>query len=127
MDNLLKKFNELTAGEQGLITQFIKAQLARGEDLSVVAGHVRRSLSVVAKNNDVAGEGGRPLEDQRDPAEELEDLTDAYVEAHKVKRSKAYNAVLCARPDLNAALANQRDVKLRKAAQAFGDGYGVYR
>ena len=128
MDDLIVKFNKLADDKQELITKFIKAQLARGEDVSVVAGHVKRWLGdgVVAKNSDEGSgdEGSKPPEDQRDPAAELEKLVDADMDANKVKRSKAYERVLRARPDLNRALARQRDVKLRKAAQAFGDGYG---
>ena len=129
MDDLIVKFNKLADDKQLLITQFIKAQLARGEDVSVVAGHVKRWLGdgVVAKNSDEgsADDGSKLPEDQRDPAAELEKLVDADMDANKVKRSKAYERVLRARPDLNKALARQRDVKLRKAAQAFGDGYGA--
>jgi hypothetical protein len=47
------------------------------------------------------------------------------MDANKVKRSKAYERVLRARPDLNRALARQRDDMLRKAAQSFADGYGM--
>jgi hypothetical protein len=96
--------------------------VAKGEDPSVVAGHVKAWIN---KNNDVGGEGSRPPEDQRDPAEQLEELVDAYVATHKVKRSQAYDRVLHARPDINAALARQRDAKLHKAAQAIGDSYGM--
>ena len=130
MDDLIVKFNKLADDKQeNPITQFIKAQLARGEDVPVVAGHVKRWLGdgVVAKNSDErsADDGSKPPEDRRDPAAELEKLVDAEVAAHKIKRTKAYERVLRARPDLNRALARQRDVKLRKAAQSFGDGYGM--
>jgi hypothetical protein len=52
-------------------------------------------------------------------------LVNAHTAAHKINRSAAYSRVLAARPDLNAALAQQRDAKLRKAAQAFGDDHGM--
>jgi hypothetical protein len=89
----------------------------------VVAGHVKRWIT--KNSDDGGGEGSRPPEDQRDPTQELEDVVTAHMAAHKVKRSVAYSRVLAARPDLNVALAQQRDAKLRKAAQAFGNGYGM--
>lgn len=132
MDDLIAKFDKLGDDQRTLIATITKTWLAKGEDPTTIAGHVRRWLgdSVVAKNSDegASNEGAKPPEEQRDPTQELEDLVDAYVEAakpKKVKRTAAYEQALRARPDLNAALAKQRDVKLRKAAKAFGDGYGV--
>jgi hypothetical protein len=116
MDNWIAKLDKLGDGERALITTIAKTWLAKGEDPSVVAGHVKAWIS---KND--ADESG----DQRDPAEQLEELVDAYVTAHNVKRSKAYDSVLLARPDINTALARQRDAKLHKAAQAIGDSYGM--
>jgi hypothetical protein len=55
----------------------------------------------------------------------LEDLADAHMKAHGMSRSTAYSKVLASRRDLSAALAQQRDAKLRKAARAFGDGHGM--
>jgi hypothetical protein len=71
------------------------------------------------------GVSSEPPQDQGDPTQELEDLVDAHMAAHKVRRAVAYSRVVAARPDLNAALAQQRDAKLRKAARAIGDGYGM--
>jgi hypothetical protein len=123
MDNWIAKLDKLGDGERALITTIAKTWLAKGEDPSVVAGHVKAWIS---KNDaDESSEGGKPPEDQRDPAEQLEELVDAYVATHKVKRSQAYDRVLHARPDINAALARQRDAKLHKAAQAIGDSYGM--
>jgi hypothetical protein len=123
----IAKFDALPEAERALMIKIIKTWTAKGEDPTTIAGHVKRWLgdSVVAKNSDEGScdEGSKPPEDQRDPAEQLEDLTDAYMEAHKVKRSKAYDAVLRARPALSAALARQRDGKLHKIAKAFGDGF----
>jgi hypothetical protein len=113
---------KLSDEKAALIASIARTWLAKGEDPSVVAGHVKAWIN---KNNDVGGEGSRPPEDQRDPAEQLEELVDAYVATHKVKRSQAYDRVLHARPDINAALARQRDAKLHKAAQAIGDSYGM--
>jgi hypothetical protein len=119
----VNKFDELSDGERALIAKVAKTWLAKGEDPSVVAGHVKRWIT--KNNDDGGGEGSRPPEDQRDPTQELEDLASAHMAAHKVKRSVAYSRVLAARPDLNVALAQQRDAKLRKAARAFGDGHGM--
>jgi hypothetical protein len=107
---------KLSDEKAALIARIAKTWLAKGEDPSVVAGHVKAWIS---KND--ADESS----DQRDPAEQLEELVDAYVATHKVKRSQAYDRVLHARPDINAALARQRDAKLHKAAQAIGDSFGM--
>jgi hypothetical protein len=121
--DLIQKIDELSDGERALIAKVAKTWLAKGEDPSVVAGHVKRWIT--KNSDDGGGEGSRPPEDQRDPTQELEDVVTAHMAAHKVKRSVAYSRVLAARPDLNVALAQQRDAKLRKAAQAFGNGYGM--
>ena len=125
----IAKFDALPEADRALMIKIIKTWTAKGEDPTTIAGHVKRWLGdgVVAKNSDEGSgnEGSKPPEDERNPAAELEKLVDADMDANKVKRSKAYERVLRARPDLNRALARQRDVKLRKAAQAFGDGYGA--
>jgi hypothetical protein len=121
--NWVNKFDELSDGERALIAKIAKTWLAKGEDPSVVAKHVKAWIT--KNNDDGGGEGSQPPEDQRDPTQELEDLVNAHMAAHKVRRTVAYSRVLAARPDLNAALAHQRDAKLRKAARAFGDGHGM--
>lgn len=125
----IAKFDALPEADRTLMIRIIKTWTAKGEDPTTIAGYVKRCLGdgVVAKNSDEGNgdEGSKPPEEQRDPTEILEDLTDAYMAGHKVTRSKAYDAVLRARPDLSAALAKRRDVKLHKAAQAFGDAYGA--
>jgi hypothetical protein len=64
----------------------------------VIAKQVK---SWINKNSDVGGEGSKPLENQRDPTEELEGLVDAFVANNpKVKRSVAYGRVLHARPNI---------------------------
>jgi hypothetical protein len=121
--DLIQKIDELSDGERALVAKIAKTWLAKGEDPSVVAGHVKRWIT--KNNDDGGGEGSRPPEDQRDPAQELEDLVNAHMKSHGISRSMAYSRALAARPDLNAALAQQRDAKLRKAARAFGDGHGM--
>jgi hypothetical protein len=121
--DLIQKMDELSDGERALIAKIAKTWLAKGEGPSVVAGQVKRWIT--KNNDDCGGEGSQPPEDQRDPTQELEGLVNAHMAAHKVRRSVAYSRVLAARPELNAALAQQRDAKLRKAARAFGHGYGV--
>ena len=110
------KLDALADDERELITKISKTWLAKGESPSVVAECVKRWL---AKNGiDGGGEGSKPPRDQRDPTEQLEKLVDASVTKRGIKRSMAYGYVLRTRPDINAALAQQRDAKLRKAAHA---------
>jgi hypothetical protein len=117
------KFDALPEADRALMIKIIKTWTAKGEDLTTIAGHVKRWLgdSMVAKNSGEGSgeEGSKPPEDQRDPVEELEELVDADMDANKVNRSKAYERVLRARPDLNRALARQRDDTLRKAAALY--------
>ncbi len=117
----IAKFDAMAEADRALLMRIIKVWTAKGEDPTTIAGYVKRCLGdgVVAKNSDDGSE------EQRDPAEELEKLVDAEVAAHKITRTKAYELVLRTRPDLNAALAGQRDAKLHKTAQSFGDGYGI--
>jgi hypothetical protein len=119
----MAKIDALPDGERELITTITKTWLAKGEDPSVVAGHAKRWLN--KNSDDGGGEGAKPPKDQRDPTEELEDLVNAHVAAHNIKRSVAYSRVLASRPDLNAALGRFRNAKLDKAARACGDGYGI--
>jgi len=125
----IAKFNALPEADRALMIRIIETWTAKGENPTTIAGYVKRCLGdgVVVKNSDEGsgGEGSKPPEDRHDPAEKLEKLVDTEMAAHKINRTKAYERVLRARPDLNKALARQRDVKLRKAAQAFGDGYGM--
>jgi hypothetical protein len=124
MTDWIAKLDDLSEAERRLIMKIAKGWLDKGENPTIVLSHVKKWIS---KNSDdgAGDEGTKPLEDQRDPTQELEDLVSAHMAAHKVKRSVAYSRVLAARPELNAALAQQRDAKLRKAARAFGDGHGM--
>ena len=119
----IAKFDALPEADRALMIKIMKTWTAKGEDPTTIAGHVKRWLgdSLVVKNsNESSGdEGSKPPENQRDPAQELEDLVDADMDANKVKRSKAYERVLRAPPDLNRALARQRDDTLRKAAALY--------
>jgi hypothetical protein len=119
-----EKLDALPDDERRLITKIARTWLARGEDVSTVAKHVRRWIDKNNGDNDGASEGSKPPQDRRDPVAELEDLVDAHMRSNRISRSTAYSRVLAARSDLNAALAHQRDAKLRKAARAFGDGRG---
>ncbi|HEY6860581.1 MAG TPA: hypothetical protein VI358_12440 [Pseudolabrys sp.] len=119
----IAKFDALPEADRALMIKIMKTWTAKGEDPTTIAGHVKRWLGngVVAKNTDEGSgdEGSKFPEDQRDPAAELEMLVDADMDANKVKRSRAYERVLRARPDLNRALARQRDDTLRKGAALY--------
>jgi hypothetical protein len=124
MTDWIAKLDDLSEAERRLIMKIAKGWLDKGENPTIVLSHVKKWIS---KNSDdgAGDEGTKPPEDQRDPAEQLEELVSAYAAQRGIKRSMAYGHVLRARPDLNAALGRERDAKLRKAARAFGDGYGV--
>jgi hypothetical protein len=124
MTDWIAKLDELSESERRLIIKIAKGWLDKGEDPTVVLGHVKKWI---CKNSDdgAGDEGSKPPEDQRDPTQELEDLVDQQVAARGISRSKAYNEVLRSRRDLNTRLAAQRDRNVRKAAQAAGGNYGA--
>jgi hypothetical protein len=119
----ITKIDALGDDERALMATIAKTWLAKGEDPSVVAKHVKAWLG--KNSDDGGGEGSKPPKDQRDPTQELEDLVNAHMAAHNIKRSVAYSRVLASRPDLNAALGRFRNARLDKAARTFGDGHGI--
>jgi hypothetical protein len=124
MTDWIAKLDELSESERRLIIKIAKGWLDKGEDPTVVLGHVKKWIS---KNSDEGScdEGTKPPDEQRDPTQELEDLVDEHMKARGISRSRAYNEVLHSRRDLNAALATARDKRIRKAAQAAGGNHGV--
>jgi hypothetical protein len=90
----IAKLEKLDDDERALMATIAKTWLARGEDPSVVAGHVK---AWIAKNDaDCGGRGSEPLEDHRDPTQELEDQVNAHMVTHGTKRTVAYSKVLAA-------------------------------
>jgi hypothetical protein len=120
-----EKLDALGDDERALIATVAKTWLLKGEDPAIVTEHVRRWVNKNNSDADGGGEGSKPPDEQRDPTQELEDLVNAHMAARGISRSKAYSEILRSRPDINAALAQQRNARLRKAAQAAGGNYGT--